>query len=97
MGFLGLGMLRLSVHDEAELDALYRKAQSVAMAHLGACIEYEELMNETALEDFDKLPDNPAFGLWCGCDTCVVREVLHAAHPVFEEIFDLERRMGINA
>ncbi len=26
--------------------------------------------------------DSPAWGPYCGCDTCVVREVLYAAWPI---------------
>lgn len=56
-------------------------AQQAAEAHLDAC--EEALWAEEELEDGAELPDSPACAPFCGCQTCVVREVLFAAWPVF--------------
>lgn len=51
-------------------------AQQAAEEHLQAIYEYEETPEWGYPEG-----DHPAVGPWCGCETCVVREVLHAAWP----------------
>lgn len=53
-------------------------AQRAAEQRLAACNEH--LWAEESGEE----PDGPypAVGPYCGCDTCVVREVLDAAWPV---------------
>ena len=60
------------------------RAQRAAEEHLVAIWEAEE-----ALEDDPTNPDidYPASAPWDGCDTCVVREVLHAAWPIIEGHF----------
>lgn len=51
-------------------------AQQAAEAHLEACWAYEH--GET-----DEAPDFA--GPFCGCETCQVREVLHAAWPILKQ------------
>lgn len=58
------------------------EAQQVAEAHLSAC--HEALFAEQDADDCSMIPESPASAPFCGCDTCVVREVLYAAWPVFE-------------
>lgn len=53
--------------------------QLIAEDHLLACYEYEDYLNEGD-PDSDEAVD-PAYGPFCGCTTCVVREVLHSALP----------------
>lgn len=48
------------------------EAQKAAEEHLAAC--YEAMWDE-----HDEGLDSPAIAPFCGCDTCVVREVLWAA------------------
>lgn len=57
------------------------RAQQAAEAHLEACWAYEH--GET-----DEAPDFAA--PFCGCTTCMVREVLHAAWPHLKEALLLE-------
>lgn len=63
------------------------EAQRAAEKHLAACQEAEwgaeELLG--AGGELADTPESPACGPFCGCETCVVREVLHAAWPVFEQ------------
>jgi len=54
-------------------------AQRAAEAHLAAC--YEALY---ACEEGDETAESPACAPFCGCETCVVRETLHAAWPFCE-------------
>jgi len=50
------------------------EAQKAAELHLARC-------NEALWDDPGVLIDSPASAPFCGCDTCVVREVLFAAWP----------------
>ena len=54
--------------DETEL-------QKLCEAHLDAC--QEAMWDEDENESWDK--ESPSFGPFCGCTTCVVREVLAVA------------------
>jgi hypothetical protein len=57
------------------------EAQQAAEAHLAACDDALE-----AEQDPDAEFEWPMLaGPYCGCPTCVVREVLHAAWPIFEQ------------
>lgn len=58
------------------------RAHRVAIEHLRAC--EEALGEECVSDDLDPLPPSPASAPFCGCDDCVVREILDAAWPVFE-------------
>ena len=51
------------------------EAQKAAEAHLAACQEAMFAMEE----DVETEVESPASAPFCGCDTCVVREVLYAA------------------
>src|ERR1039458_1412745 len=48
------------------------RAQRAAEEHLSAC---EDAMYEEDNGDSEELPESPACGPFCGCSTCVVREV----------------------
>jgi hypothetical protein len=54
---------------------LFYKAQQAAEEHWAACQEAE------FGEQDDAPAESPACAPYCGCDTCVVREILHAAWP----------------
>lgn len=67
------------------------RAQQAAEAHLIAVWEAEQAL-DYALEahgdpegDGEALPESPASAPWDGCDTCTVREVLHAAWPILHD------------
>lgn len=65
-----------SISAQAEHEAL---AQRAAEEHLAAC---QEAMYATeGIDDPQDWPESPSIGPFCGCDTCVVRETLHAAWP----------------
>lgn len=49
-----------------------KEAQQAAEAHLDAIYEYEREVGGD---------DSPSIGAWCGCQTCIIREVLFAAWP----------------
>lgn len=58
-------------------------AQRAAEDHIGAVWDYwneaESAMTDAEIED---LGPDPAIGPFCGCTTCEVREILHAAVPL---------------
>lgn len=58
-------------------------AQHAAEAHIGAVWDYwneaESAVTESQLQ---ALGEDPAVGAFCGCTTCEVREILHAAVPL---------------
>lgn len=56
-------------------------AQRAAELHLAACMEALWAYEEEGDEDVE----SPASAPFCGCDTCIVREILWAAWPIFEE------------
>jgi hypothetical protein len=55
-----------------------KEVQRAAEERLAAC--NEALWADDAGEEYDG--PYPAVGPYCGCDTCVVREVLDAAWPI---------------
>jgi hypothetical protein len=55
-------------------------AQRVAETHLAAC--QESLWAEDSGEQ--DVPESPASAPFCGCDTCLVREILYASWSVIE-------------
>ena len=57
----------------------WEEAHTTARAHLIACWEAEF--------DEDADVENPASSPYCGCETCIVREVLYAAYPALEKHF----------
>lgn len=69
-----------SQQDETDYGAL---AQKAAEEHLTAC--WEAYWAEEECESLDELPESPACAPFCGCETCVVREVLYAAWPIIEQ------------
>lgn len=58
-------------------------AHHAAERHLAAC--HDALWAWSEREDGEPEPESPASAPFCGCDTCVVREVLYAAWPIYEE------------
>lgn len=69
--------------DELLTDDLAYRMQQAAERHLDECWEAYYAAEEEP--DPDKWPPSPAIGPFCGCQTCLVREVLHAGWRVFEE------------
>lgn len=55
--------------NDQSVDDQYDRAQLAAETHLTLCVD--------ALHD--GADDSPAIRPFCGCDTCIVREVLFAA------------------
>lgn len=62
-----------------------QRVQRKAGEHLAACHEAMEAYSEHPDADVE----NPAYGPFCGCDTCVVREVLSVC---WEEMLAEARR-----
>lgn len=62
------------------------EAQQAAEAHLDLCNEWEEWEENGGEEGSLEAPkgENPAVGPYCGCITCTIREILHAAWPILE-------------
>lgn len=69
------------------IDAHYLDAQTAAEEHLAKVYEYHDRLAELGYSDavIAQVGDDPAYGPWCGCDTCQVRETLHAALPHLEK------------
>lgn len=59
--------------------------QAAAERHLRAVIETEEYLDEHPEAELC----SPAVGPFCGCETCLVREVLAGAWPKIEEYMAL--------
>jgi len=74
MNFTGL--------DDHEVERL---AQELAESHLDACEDALACTEGYCDEDCGHT-ESPAVGPFCGCRTCVVREVLHAAYPALAEL-----------
>jgi hypothetical protein len=60
-------------------------AHQAAEKHLTAV--WEAFYAEEDAEDGAEPIESPAFGPFCGCETCTIREVLAAAWPVIEEYY----------
>jgi len=69
---------------EKRLDALADKAGVAALDRIERA--YHELMNE---DDYEG-PGSPPCAPFCGCMTCMVREILDAAYPYLREAARLE-------
>lgn len=70
--------------------ALERAAQEAAERRLAFC--NAQMYEEEVTLDPTLIGEQPA-GPFCGCDTCVVREVLDAAWPhIYELALDLARQ-----
>ncbi len=67
---------------------MFYAMQMAAERHLALCEDALEAEEEA--EDLENLPPSPAVGPFCGCQTCVVREVLAGAWPKIEEYFALK-------
>jgi hypothetical protein len=77
------------MHDPPVTD-LYLDVQRACEKHLAACF--------AALYAEDNMMDEPEphdevdiLAPFCGCETCTVREVLHAARPYFARLAEAER------
>lgn len=72
---------------------LEQRAQQLAerrLAYANALL-FDEEDEDTAAAEF---PGEELAGPYCGCETCIVREVLHAAYPAMLEIARLEAAEG---
>jgi hypothetical protein len=58
------------------------EAQKAAELHLAACNESLWGGEDSEALERGEWPETPASAPFCGCDTCIVREVLHAAWPL---------------
>lgn len=54
-----------------------------AAAHTAAVKHFNECM----MEVHGEIDESPACAPFCGCDVCIVREILHAAYPHLEKHF----------
>lgn len=68
-------------------DDHWNLAQRAAESHLGECLEFLHAGGPDDLE-----PESS--GPFCGCLTCIVREVLFAAHPHAHTAIQLELTEG---
>lgn len=59
----------------------FLEAHQAADAHLAAC--YAAYYAEP--EGEGPLPESPASAPFCACETCEIREILHAAWPILRE------------
>jgi hypothetical protein len=77
---------------ERAIDEHFTDAQRAAEAHLERVVHYHNELAEMGYSDvaIQQAPPDPAFGPWCGCLTCEVRETLHAALPHLEKAVLLE-------
>jgi len=78
------GGASLSDDIDKRLDALAERAGDAALMRLERA--YHELMNE---DEYDG-PGSPTLAPFCGCMTCMVREILDAAYPYLKEATRLE-------
>lgn len=71
------------------------RAQKAAEDRLAAASEILDFEGESQLSDEDAKSYEQAYqqmaGPYCGCETCIVREVLDAAWPILEEAALAER------
>lgn len=74
------------------VEDLLDKAQRAAEKHLADCNEW--LWWSEGEREGQPEPDCPACGPFCGCDTCIVREVLFASWQTLEEAHRLELLNG---
>lgn len=60
------------------------EAQQAAEDHLNLCEEWQQW--EDGEEEGEAEPEkgNPAIGPYCGCTTCMIREILHVAWPIID-------------
>lgn len=65
---------------EVDYGYLAQKAAEERLALCEAWMDYEEGEGEPEPEE-----PNPACAPYCGCTTCMVREVLDAAWPIIEQ------------
>ena len=70
-----------------ELLAFEQRVQRKAEDHLNACLEAMEILDA----DVDAEVENPAYGPFDGCNTCIVREVLSVC---WEEMLAEARKRG---
>lgn len=61
-----------------------------AAAHTAAVNHFNECM----MELHDEIDESSACAPFCGCDVCIVREVLHAAYHDLEKHFAEKAKEG---
>lgn len=62
-----------------------REAHDAAVAHWDACEAWMDWYDGGEVKGERPAGGDPASAPYCGCQNCVVREVLYAAWPVIEE------------
>jgi hypothetical protein len=62
-----------------------REAQQAAEDHLNACDDLRDLEEAGEFADWEAID---IAGPYCGCQTCTVRETLHAAWPILKLAFE---------
>lgn len=83
---------------EAEIDRLTDVAFKAAIAKVEALEEWLWTSDGSIVVDNDIDEDSPeTVAPYCGCTTCQVREVLHAAWPHLRELASLLDREGLDA
>jgi len=58
------------------------RAHAAAVTHLHACYAALDARDSGVTRDDVDAVDDPASAPFCGCEDCMVREVLHAAWPI---------------
>lgn len=62
-----------------------KDAHDTAIAHLDRCDAWLAYFDEGEPDGERPDFDDPSSAPYCGCQTCLVRETLHAAWPVIDE------------
>ena len=75
------------------------QAQKAAEEHLARCNEalWDDAGDSMLAGIKGAVTDSPASAPYCGCDTCVVRETLHAAWPFLLLAAEEELTDGVRA
>jgi hypothetical protein len=71
----------------------HARAQQAAEDHLAAC--YDALHDSDAGKAEEEIDYPDSQGPFCGCETCVVREVLHAIRPYLAELARAEGQLPL--
>ena len=61
------------------------EAHAAAEAHLDLVQQWMDYYDDGETPGGRPAQDDPAAGPFCGCETCIIREVLYAAWPIIEE------------
>jgi hypothetical protein len=77
-----------------EIDHFY-EAHKAAEEHLAACWAWME--HEEGVEGSEEVPEPDQASPFCGCLTCEIREILHAAEPHLRRAWEDELVAKIEA